>query len=108
MYALLNAKTTAGPSKPFLWPSCNIVRPHVEQNGGCIKLPEDVIEFPSSELQRKEFCAGYNLLGSNCEHFATLCKTGWAFSMQSILLKAKVDAFLTKVRAVFSGAAFNK
>lgn len=71
-----------------------------------IKLPEEVIEFANSDLQRKEFCSGYSLLGSNCEHFATLCKTGLAFSMQSILLKAKVDASLTKLRAMFSAAAF--
>ena len=87
---------------------CIVVRQHVEQNDGCIKSPEEVIESATSELQRKEFCAGYDLLGRNCEHFATLCKTGLAFSMQSILLKAKVDASLTKLTAMFSAAAFNK
>ncbi|KAH9699090.1 lrat domain-containing protein [Citrus sinensis] len=75
---------------------CSIVRQYVIQYGGCIKSPEEVIEFATSKLQRKDFCAGYNLLVSNCEHFATLCKTGLAFSMQSIILTAKTVAFLTK------------
>lgn len=45
------------------------------------KLPKEVIELADKELKRKEFCARYHLLGSNCEHFATLCETGMAFSM---------------------------
>ena len=71
-----------------------------------MNLPEEVIEFATSELQRKEFCSGYSLFGCNCEHFATLCKTGLALSMQSILFKVKVAALHTILRAMFSAAAF--
>lgn len=40
--------------------------------------PEEVVKRARSRIGEKE----YNLLSKNCEHFATWCKTGIAFSRQ--------------------------
>lgn len=84
--------------------NCNVVRWHIEEHDGRIKLPEEVVELAYNELRLNEFCAGYHLLGRNCEHFATFCKTGLAFSMQAILFKSWISAgAFNKIRSLKLG-----
>ncbi|KAJ4703134.1 NC domain-containing-related-like protein [Melia azedarach] len=62
------------------------IRWFTEQHGGSVKPPSEVVTSAYNELERKDkFGANYHLIGRNCEHFATFCNTGVAFSIQSIL-----------------------
>lgn len=53
--------------------------------------PDEVIERARSRIGEKE----YHLIGKNCEHFATWCKTGKAFSRQANAASAAVDDLYT-------------
>lgn len=68
---------------------CSTVSRYVEQHSSSVKSPHEVVDMAYGELYGNNIFGGYDLLDRNCEHFATYCKTGLAFSMQSLWLRAK-------------------
>ncbi|XWS57712.1 hypothetical protein CRYUN_Cryun09bG0197200 [Craigia yunnanensis] len=53
----------------------------------CLRPPEEVVQVANNLYEKKDFDS-YGLIGNNCEHFATYCKTGTRCS-------AQVDGFMS-------------
>lgn len=68
---------------------CSKVSSFLEKHDISVKSPDEVVDLAYAEFYRKINSDGYHLLNRNCEHFATYCKTGESFSMQSLWLKAE-------------------
>ncbi|KAJ0014131.1 hypothetical protein Pint_20450 [Pistacia integerrima] len=67
---------------------CSAVSWYVEEQMSSVKSPQDVVDLAYGELYGNNIFGGYDLLDRNCEHFGTYCKTGVAFSMQSLWVRA--------------------
>lgn len=69
----------------FFYCKCSSVSWHVKKHGCSVKSLDEAADLAYGLLYGNNL-GDYDLLGRNCEHFATYCKTGVPFSMQSLWL----------------------
>lgn len=73
----------------------------VYKEGKCLE-PEKVAEKAKRLLQNPKQMGEFDVVTNNCEHFATLCKTGEPKSVQTEKLKEMLNAVQTTVKSVKS------